>query len=212
MLRLSQLAACAAALALSTSAQPRPDKPLPLVGVYLDFESAPEAASVNVMEHAVESLLSPAGIHVAWRSVRENSGRETFSELAVLKFKGRCQVRAPQPANDFGTLGEVNPLAFTAASSGHVLPYTEVECDQVRKALAYISPGAGLLARQQALGLALGRVVAHELYHILGNTAAHAEEGLAKASEFLSDLVSNGPLTFDQGAANLIRNHLRPEK
>jgi hypothetical protein len=82
----------------------------------------------------------------------------------------------------------------------------------VRKALAYVAPGAGLIARQQALGLALGRVVAHELYHILGNTAAHAGEGLAKASEILRDLVSSGDLSFDPGAAAMIHKGLPAQK
>lgn len=213
MLRLLQLAACATVFALLAWAQlPRDKSALPLIGVYLDFDSAPETASVNAMEHAVESLLQPAGVRVAWRSMRENSGHEAFSGLAVMKFRGRCAARGPQTPDEFGTLGEVDALASTAVSGGHVLPYTEVECDQVRKALAYVRPGAGLLARQQALGLALGRVVAHELYHILGNTAAHTGEGLAKASELLRDLVSTGQLSFDQSAASRIGSELQPGK
>src|SRR5215469_9156489 len=109
MWRLVQWAACATVSALIARAQLPREKPAPpLIGVYLDFESTPESVSVAVMKRAVESLLKPAGVQVAWRSVRENSGREAFSGLAVLKFRGRCEVGAPKPPNEFGTLGEIS--------------------------------------------------------------------------------------------------------
>jgi len=204
-----RLAACATVSSLVAGAQLPPGKTVPpLIGVYLDFASAPESVSIEVMKRSVEILLQPADVTLAWRSVRGNSGTEAFSALAVLKFSGRCDARAPKPTNGFGTLGEVDRLASTSVGYGRVLPYAEVECDQVRKALAYVAPGAGLRARQQALGLALGRVVAHELYHILGNTAAHAREGLAQASELFRDLASGGEMSFDDGAASMIRERL----
>jgi hypothetical protein len=213
MWRLLQLAACAPALALSALAQTPTKSPnMPLVGVYLEFDHVPEGVSVNAMERSVETLLKPAGVALAWRQIRENAGKEAFSRLAVLKFKGRCDLRAPRVASKFGSLGETTALAFTEISRGRVLPYTEVECDEVRKALAYVRPGAGALENENAFGLALGRVVAHELYHILANSVAHAGNGLAKASELLSDLVSTRDLRFDAAAARAIRNGIRAEK
>lgn len=217
MWRLFHLAAYATAFALFAWAETPPAKPAaPLVGVYMDFDHAPQRVPVEVMKRAVEGLLKPAGIRLAWRSVSDNLGKEAFPQLAVLKFKGRCEGIAPGPGSDFGTLGEVDSLASTAVSGGHVLPYTQVECDQVRKALAYMPPGTGALERQTALGMALGRVVAHELYHILANTASHAGNGLAKASELLQDLVSTNDLKnelkFDQGASRAIRKGFQREK
>ena len=49
--------------------------------------------------------------------------------------------------------------------------------------------------RQKAFGLALGRVVAHELYHFLADKTRHAAAGLAGASHDWLDLVS-GTATF----------------
>ena len=211
--RLLRLAACAAVFALLVWGQnSRNDSVRPRIGVYLDFEHVPASVPLEVMERAVEDLLKPAGVSVAWRSTRQNSGTEAFSGLAVVRFKGRCEVKSPIPASNFGTLGETMALASTRVSGGRVLPYTEVECDEVRKALAYLRPGAGLAARQEAFGAALGRVVAHELYHILANRVEHAGEGLAQASELLSDLVSSQNLSFDESAARAIRNGFRVQK
>src|SRR5581483_3264356 len=198
MPRLLHLAACVAALALIAHGQTSSGKqPIsPLIGVYLDFDHLPEGVPVQVMEHAVENLLKPAGVTLAWRLSNQNLGTEAFSGLAVLKFKGRCDAQAPKPPSEFGSLGEENALAFTSVSKGVVLPFAQVECDEVRKALTYVVPGTGALQREQALGLALGRVVAHELYHVLANTAHHTGDGLAKGSELLRDLVSPNELEF----------------
>ena len=211
--RLVLVAACAAVFARSNLAQTPRNQPVsPLIGVYLDFDHAPGAVSIEAMKRVVENLFKPAGLTLAWRLSGENTGTETFSGLAVLKFRGYCETTAPKPASEVGTIGELNALAYTAVSGGRVLPYTQVECDQVRKALAYVPAWAGMLERQQALGLALGRVVAHELYHILGDTAAHASQGLARASEALRDLVSPRDLRFDESASRAIRKRFQSAK
>ncbi len=103
---------------------------------------------------------------------------------------------AARTAGDFGSLGESHALGFTKVVHGRVLPYTEVECDRVREALSYLVPGADRRACQKAMGVALGRVVAHALYHVLARTTAHAADGLAKASHSLEELVSPKELDF----------------
>lgn len=210
---LLRLGACAPVLVLLACAQSsRNNSVTPRIGVYLDFERVPASVPFEVMEREVEELLKPVRVSVAWRLTNSNSGREAFSGLAVVRFRGRCEVHSPIPARNFGTLGEITTLASTRVSGGRVLPYTEVECDEVRKALAYVGRGAGLAERQRAFGAALGRVVAHELYHILANRVEHAGEGLAQASERLSDLISSRNLSFDESATRAIRNGFQIQK
>ncbi len=163
------------------------------VGIFLDFDAAPGAIPVEVMKQEVEGLLKEAGLALNWRLVSDNHGDQVFSRVVLLKFKGSC--RADNVAvlgRDFGSLGEVHPLGSTKVSKGKVLPFSEVECDHIREALAYLSPATTRRERQRAMGLAMARVVAHELYHILARTTGHAARGLAKASESLEDLVSRG--------------------
>jgi hypothetical protein len=59
--------------------------------------------------------------------------------------------------------------------------------------------------RNIVFGRALGRVVAHELYHILALTTEHAEAGVAKPSFSAQDLMSD---RFSFNPASLER--LRP--
>jgi hypothetical protein len=194
----------AAALAAPLSGQTQS------VAVFMDFDSQPAAVPLAVMEKEAGDLMKSAGISLDWRLVRQNHGAEAFAGLVVLKFKGQCRVDTRSKAvSDFGSIGQVETLGITRVDRGHVLPYTEVQCDQVRKALAYLKPGAGSKERQNALGLALGRVVAHELYHVLARTTAHAKEGLAKASQSLRDLVSTGYMGFGEDVSERIRVAVR---
>jgi hypothetical protein len=167
------------------------------VGVFLSFESLPAAAPLRIMEEKVQELLEPSGLSLDFRLASANHGTEPFHDLVVLTFKGACRSDAAAPAHrDFGSLGEARALAATRVSHGHVLPFGEVRCDEIRAALSYLRPDAGNDERQAALGVALGRVVAHELYHVLARTTGHAAQGLARATQSLRDLVSGRELEF----------------
>ncbi len=208
------LAALAATSTLLAFGEPPTEQPLsPSIGVYLDFDSQPGEMPVEIMKKEVGDLLKSSGVTLDWRLARENTGHEAFSGLVVLRFRGHCKVENwSQPGSDFGTLGEIRALGSTKVAHGRVLPFSEVECDQVQKALAYLQPGTNEQERQQALGLALGRVVAHELYHMLARTTAHATEGLAKAAQSLKDLVAPGELIFQQAELQAIRKGFQAKK
>lgn len=194
MPRIFSWVACTALSVLVLSAQQSH------VGVFMQFDSLPGAAAVAAIEHEADELLKPSGIAIDWRYLRDNRGDQSFAGLVVIKFKGSCKAGwVPAGTGDFGSIGETYTLAFTRVSSGRVLPFSEVECDQVRGALRFLRPGAGLKERQLALGRALGRVVAHELYHIFARTTAHAARGLAQPAQSLDDLISlDGPKFQDE--------------
>jgi hypothetical protein len=202
MVRVLALAAGAAFSALLAICQ-SPAKPS--VGVFLDFDSAPGQNSVEIMKHEVEHLLKASGVSVDWRLATDNHGNETFAGLVVLKFKGKCKVEAWQQDP---VRGATTTLGTTQVSNGHVLPFSEVKCDAVKEALSYLPAGANQIERQQAFGLAMGRVVAHELYHILARTTGHAARGLAKAAESLQDLVSGQGMPFRAEDSEAIRKGL----
>ncbi len=200
------LAAGAALSVLLVQAQDPPASAAkPSVGVYLDFDSAPGPVAVETMKQEVDDILKPSGVSLDWRLAKENHGDEAFAGLVVQKFKGKCRIETwATPEPDLARLGETDTLGATMVVNGRVLPFTEVQCDQVKQALAYLRPDQK--DRQRAFGLALGRVVAHELYHILAHTTSHATTGLAKATESLEDLVASRSMTFRPEDSTAIRN------
>jgi hypothetical protein len=209
MVRAFSLPAATALAAVAAFGQNPPvPKPSPSVAVFLDFDSAPGSVPVEAMKQEVNRILGPSGVALDWRLAGENRGDRAFDSLVVLKLTGTCKIEGwTQPDAGLAT-GDDVALGATAVADGRVLPFTEVRCDEVKRALAYLRPEAGARERQRAFGVALGRVVAHEFYHILARTTAHAGRGLARASESLADLVSAGPMSFREEDSTAIRKAL----
>ena len=152
------------------------------VGIFVQFDTEPAPASIAAMKAEVGRLMEHSGVRLDWRSTAAANGREPFRELMVVRFKGRC-VLDPAP-DDFGSAGETVTLATTRVENHGVLPFSEVECDQVRKVLTYSNE----THRAVTLGRALGRVVAHEMYHVLARTTGHTRRGVARATQSWNEL------------------------
>jgi len=209
MARLLMLAAGAALTALLGFAEnPTAPQALPSIGVFLDFDSVPGAVPVEAMKREVDKIFKPSGVFLDWRLAAQNRGNEAFAGLVVLKFKGKCKVEGWTEPTTVGLFAVERTLGVTKVVNGKVLPFTEVSCDEVKHALAYVRPEADARERQRAFGIALGRVVAHELYHVLARTTVHAAHGLAKASESLQDLVSVSNMGFQAEDSSAIRKGL----
>jgi hypothetical protein len=203
MFRATALAGIAALTLRVASAQnAAPPTISPTVGVYMNFEAAPVGTALEFMQREVDKLLEPAGVKVNWRLTRDNRGDEAYSRLMVLKFIGACRADWSVQAR---VDDEAAAVGDTEVAEGQVLPFSEVRCDVVRRALSYLAPATSKEQRQEALGVAMGRIVAHELYHVLARTTLHAEKGLAKASQTLRDLVSKQAIVFGEHDAEAIR-------
>ncbi|MCC6862823.1 MAG: hypothetical protein IT158_29890 [Bryobacterales bacterium] len=161
------------------------------IALFLDFERTPSDISLQEMKKEVGHLMESSGFAFDWKKASQMKKGEPDSIL--LKFKGTCHTGGPQPPqiSELAPYGETLALASTKVSKGQVQPLSEVQCDQIRKCLGAGS-NAGKMQRDLLLGRAMGRVVAHELYHILAATTKHAGEGLAKAVQSTADLLSEG--------------------
>ena len=107
---------------------------------------------------------------------------------------------------------DVNPgaLGWTHVSDGAILPFSDVDCDRVRvflqKHLLSVRPAD----RQTAFGRALGRVVAHELYHIFANTTHHGSDGVGKPAYTVQDLLSD-EFRFEEREGEALRTSKRTQ-
>ena len=80
-------------------------------------------------------------------------------------------------------------LASADLSSGSVSSYGSVLCDEIKTCISGLVGGSCARDKEAAFGRALGRVVAHELYHILARTEEHTRTGVTKAVQTPVDLV-----------------------
>jgi hypothetical protein len=156
------------------------------IALYTEFQQQPSASVQESLQTEVESIMAPMGLNFNWLELANSDGKQVAVELAVIKFKGRCDVSG-LIAHDSNS----GPLGWTHVSDGVILPFADVDCSSVRgfvqKELLFSHPEE----REQLFGRALGRVLAHELYHIFANTKRHGSEGVGREFYSVHDLLSS---------------------
>ena len=129
--------------------------------------------------------MSPMGLRFQWQDLAASNGKQVSIELAVITFNGRCDVVGLLPHDD-------NPgaLGWTNISDGVILPFANVDCSAVRSFIQKEILNARTEIRELTLGRALGRVLAHELYHIFADTTRHGADGVAREFYSVHDLLA----------------------
>ena len=155
----------------------------PRVTLILQFEAQHSESSVDEMKRELQNLMRSSGVELNWRSLGDVSASDSFPSVVVVTFHGTCAAKplvTPLPS-------EPAALAYTHVSNGTVIPFADVECDRVRSSLAS-TPGA----RSELLfGRALGRVLGHELHHIIERTRDHTQHGISRKSLSARDLIAD---------------------
>ena len=157
------------------------------LAVFLRDDSNTPAGVLSAMRREVEAIVVPAGIHLTW-----NSGPDAgvYSRIAVMRLQGQCRPEAPFTTSIPTDRRDSEPLGQTQVVDGKVLPFADVRCDSVRKVIDRDLRAAATADRDELLGRALGRVMAHELYHVLLRTRSHGRAGLARPVLTSSDLLA----------------------
>ena len=157
----------------------------PRIGIFLDFDREPSPAAIQDMENEVGNLLAETGAQFSWLMLHRDARPQTFDDLAVLRFRGNCHM----PKLGLLPAGGTLTLGSTEVTSGHVTPYSSVQCDEITATIARLLESVGETDRQIAFSRALGRVVAHELYHILARTIRHTPAGISRGVQSPIDLI-----------------------
>ena len=166
----------------------------PELGLVLNFDSAPSPVFLQTMKAELGSILAPAHLKLNWVTLDKTRGLEGQPRVMILRFHGNCaaaksnvQTQVDEPQNI--------TLASTAFSGDLILPDSESNCDKVRNFVE--SKPAGQPGSETRLGLAMARVMAHEVYHFLLQTRHHGKKGISRARMTPSALV--GPvISFDR--------------
>ncbi|MGC4050377.1 MAG: hypothetical protein QM757_13450 [Paludibaculum sp.] len=176
---------------------PSLNAPLTLV---VQYENQPPAESLVEMRRELNTLLQKSSIQVEWRLREEMKEGTEVSDLVLVKFRGNCRMQT-EPV----LLDERGPLAFTHTTDGEVLPFSEVLCDKVRVAARSAMHGGQIAQGNTLMGRAMARVLAHEIYHIAGNTKGHTKEGVSKRSLTGAQLIADR-IDFDTLGAHALRH------
>lgn len=143
---------------------------------------------LTAMEREVELLTAPSGIRTNW--VLGSNAPGVFEQLAIVTLHGACRPGAPIPVSVWMHRAEAEPLGQTQVVDGQVLPFADVRCDSIRQLIARELNRQPRQDREEVLGRAMGRVLAHELYHIMLRTTSHGRIGLARETQSSMDLTA----------------------
>lgn len=125
--------------------------------------------------------------------------------LVVVKLVGDCDMDGSPASLVPG------PLAWAHVVNGTILPFSGLACNNLRGAVQ-----AAMLAHEETrgnilLGRAMGRVLAHELYHIVADRAEHSQGGVTQRALTPQQLTS-GPLELPADDVQAIEDGLRGDR
>jgi len=176
---------CLVAVCLSSRAGSLPASNPPLTLV-ISTERPLPAETEAEMHREMDKLMMQASIRVEWKNLSDFAAGTEVHDLVLVKFRGNCRIQ-PTPVYLDGR----GPLAFTHTSDGEVLPFSEVLCDRVGVAAQSAMAGGEFGRRDELLGRALARVLAHEIYHIKGKCNEHGRSGVARKALSGRELIAS---------------------
>lgn len=171
----------------------------PAIHLYTDFQQPPPRAVLDSLQDEVAKIMEPMGLGFKWSSMSENRGNELSVKVAVIHFSGACDtiLSAIQPAHS-------SALGWSYMEDGVVLPFSTIDCDGIRAFLRSDLMGRPKDELEVVFGRAIGRVVAHELYHVFVNTTRHSSHGIAKSYYSPQELLSKH-FEFEQKESDALR-------
>ena len=169
------------------------------IAIYTQFQHEPPKAVLSAIQQEASALMAPAGLRLQWRTL-PSTGSEVSSAVAVVTFQGHCTAANLSTQPHWETR-----LGWSHISDGEVLPFAGIDCDSilgfVQKRLLTVPPRE----RDQVLGKAVGRVLAHEFDHIFAETRDHKARDMDQPEYSVEELMAP---SLDSGAAK--RHILRP--
>ena len=151
----------------------------------IQVENPVPARTLDEIRTELNSVMRMTGWDFDLLLFTDMAPNQEFRDLVVVRFKGECRMAALPVRRQDG------PLAFAHTSDGEVLPFMDVFCDRIRGSVRAAMWGDQYRRADQIMGRALARIIAHELYHIIGKTSVHSPSGIANHSLSGEQLVSD---------------------
>ena len=160
-------------------------------------------SAVREMGREAAHILKPSGLSLRWHVGAPS--RSVNGILVVVRLVGDCDMDG-SPA--YLVPG---PLAWAHEADGAILPFGGLACDNLRGAVEAARLQQTEVRGNALLGRAMGRVLAHELYHIVADKADHGRSGVTQSALTPRELTS-GQLELRPADAQAIENGLDRER
>jgi len=101
---------------------------------------------------------------------------------------------------------ERGPFGFTHSVDGEILPFSVIACERVKSSINPVLSGGEHKNAEAVFGRAVGRVLAHEIYHIIAKTDQHGTKGVARSALSANQLVSR-QLEMNRADLDRLQHH-----
>lgn len=174
------------------------------VSLYTDFQHEPPAIVSHAIQDELDLIMTPIGLSFDWRSLAHVKEKEVSISLVVIHFKGTCDAvdLTLYPAYQF-------IAGRTFLAGGEIIPFSDIYCNAIRASLASALASLSPKTRDMVFGRAVGRVIAHELYHIYANTKRHGGKGLSEPRFSAHELMA-GEFRFQKKDSERLRARVLP--
>lgn len=175
--------------------------------IFLTSDSAIAPAASSEMKQELSHLLQPAAIHVEWQdpAVDRDAAENDYS--ALVRLRGSCRPTEPSARFEHAVSGPFT-LASSAVADGVVLPFGDIDCAALNSFLGPSLWKEPETVQEFVYARAVARLMAHELYHVIGQTHGHARNGVAEPSFTVAELLSDH---FEFTETTLSELHASPD-
>ena len=167
--------------------------------LFTRFRVEPSAAVVESIREELAAIMSPIGFQLDWMPISSGHVCAATAEVVVVTFKGHCEFAASGAA-----FHDPSVLGLTHVSDGHIIPFSEVDCDAVRALVQRELMLRRVEDRERLFARAIARVLAHELYHVFAKTPEHGSHGISKAAYGPEELLAD-KFRFEKEDAIVLR-------
>lgn len=157
--------------------------------VYVKGQEASTPDVLSAMSRELGLLMQTAGFQVILRGPNDPPSRSGAEHLVMVELRGICTAQFDALASK--PLSSIVPLASSSVVDGQVLPFSWLDCADLNRFLAPVASTRSIADQDYLFGRSMARLLAHEFYHILGQTDDHAPAGIAKARFTTEDLLAD---------------------
>jgi hypothetical protein len=175
--------------------------------IFLSSDSSLMPAVSSEMKLELSHLLEGASIRVDWRDPAIDRGGLENDYSAVVRLRGSCHPTEPSTRYEHAVNGPFT-LASSAVADGVILPFGDIDCEALNSFLGPSLWKERDEVREFVYARAVARLMAHELYHVIGQTHLHARSGVAEPAFTVAELLSDH---FEFTGPVLTELHTSPE-
>jgi hypothetical protein len=163
------------------------------VFIILRHQSAISTNIMHALQQEAGTLFDSGSYRVQWL-IHPQQVEAAF--FVIVDFDGHCDANSPVSSPTIA-----KRLASTVVEDGSILPFVRVNCTALTELLSKAldrNPET-----ERLYGRALGRLLAHELYHVVGRVANHTGAGVAQSAFSRQDLL-RADFRFDDDALAIL--------